>query len=283
MSEETTKPEEEKEELEGWEQNEKDGFIPLPEAPEEEVEEGEEASVEVEEKPEEIAGFKPTPIEGIERDEGLEEIVHLGQVHRITKDKLKELAQKGFDYDTKVGPHGKIARIIETNPEIAQMVEDAWLAKMQPKSMPIEVKPITDYDNEDDWLKDNMQSAINAFIKQTPAASPTQDNSVARTLMMRDPQHFQLVISKFPQYLNKVSVENYRRLDTDPAALCEFYDYVKEQEVDKKKPILPKPKPSFKVRSGGGVVPRQEDNAQHAWNLSNEEFDKQIARIKGYG
>lgn len=297
MPEEATKTEEEleqeKQELEQEKQDDKDGFIPLPEIPEEKKEVGEGELEEVpdkkpDEKKEEISDFKPTPIEKV-GDELFEEIVHGGQVHRITKDKYKELAQKGFDYDNKVGPHGKIARMIEADPAIAQMVEDAWAGKFKPKAEEVKLKPLTDYEDEDTWLKDNLQSAVAAAVtnKQPPPPSPvtqTVGPSVAQTLMMRDPQHFQLVMNKMPQYLNQLSVENYKRVDTDLSVLCEFYDYVKDQEISKAK--IPSSqtiqKPSFKVRSGG-VDLKRGDTEDFAWKLSNDDFEKQLARIKGYG
>lgn len=307
MSEKATKTEEElKEEklTEELEKDEKDGFIPLPEPPEEKGEVEEKPGEKVGEAPPEEVGdkdkkpdqkgeetkpeaFEPTPVEKVEGDEEFVEIVHLGQVHRITKEKFQELAQKGFDYDSKVGPHGKIARMIEADPEIAQMVEDAWIAKAQPKVEPVTIKPLDDYDSEEEWLKDNIRIAVEsavAAVKPTvqPSSPAIEGSPAAQMLMMRDPQHFQMVMAKFPQYANQLSIENYRRIDADPAALCEFYDYVKERETGVPKVDSPKPKPSFKVRSGGGVESRQ-DNEQQAWNLSNEEFEKQLARIKGYG
>jgi len=284
MSEETKSPEEESKGDELVE----DGFIPLPEVS---VEKNEEENLAnegpAEEKPEEKPSeFKLTPVEE-KNEEEFEELVHLGQVHRITKEKFKELAQKGFDYDSKVGPHGKIVRLIESNPEIATMVEEAWKAKSQPvESKPVEIKSFDDYDSEDDWLKDNIQIAMKAVAEKSttqpaqPAQPPTtRAEKESEMLMMRDPQHFNFVSSKFPQYVNRLSIEDYTRIDSDPAALCEFYDYVKEQELGKKK--TDSPKPTLKIRSGGGVASKQ-DGVQRVWDLSNEEFEKQLAAAKGY-
>lgn len=278
---EATKAEEKVEDIK--EPYEEDGFLALPETPEEKVEEKGELSEE-EEKPLE---FKPSQIEkDEEKGDELIDIVHLGQVHRLTKEKVVALAQQGFDYNSKVGPHGKIARMIETDPKIAQMVERAWAEKTNPKKTEIKIQPLDKYENENDWLKGNLQAVVDNAVAEKvrgmnrPSAVPPPQMAIAsQTLMMRDPKNYQAVLNGFPKYLEKLSVENYKRVDTDLSALCEFYDFVKTQELPSENKA-PTPKPTFKVRSGGGVAPKQGPTS--AWEVSNEEFDKQIARIKGY-
>lgn len=267
--------------------DEKDGFVPLPEMTVIDDPEKKETSDDSGKKPEETLeeereplAFKPTPIKEDElKEDDLEEIVHMGQVHRISKEKLKELAQKGFDYDSKVGPHGKIARMIEANPAIAKMVQDTWDKKDQPKDL--QIKSLDDYEDENEWLKANLQTAIadNININEQPRSqAEPQVSPIAQTLMMRDPQHFKTVMDKMPEYLSRLTVENYKRVDTDLSALCEFYDYVKEQEIS----VADKPtqKPSFKVRSMG-TAPKEND-VDYAWKIPNKDFEKQLAKIKGY-
>ena len=311
MAEEATKKEEERTAQEI--QDEKDGFIPLPEGPEEVEEEVEGAAPgvkpEVEAKPEvEVPAFKlESPIEAPSAKEGEAdtiEIVHHGQVHRLTKEKIVELAQKGFDYDFKVGPHGKLAQMVESDPELAQLIQTHWDKKTQkPEARPaiepptLEIKPMDDYDNELDWLKGNMEPLLLAIgqlrtdmtqQREAPPALATPQLTPIQTMLMgRDPTGFKFVMSKFPEYLGQVNVQDYQRIDSDPVAICQFYDFVKQAELTKAgngptgQP-QPKPKPSFKVRSGGGEAPRQDGDADYAWKLSNEEFEKQLAAARGY-
>ena len=286
----TEEKEDTTEKEEGLAQFEENGFIALPEedlGKEEDPDKKEDPDDGGEKKTTPI--FEPTPIKEPEtkaKEETFEEIVHRGQVHRVTKEKLKELAQKGFDYDTKVGAHGKIARMIETDPEFAKIVNNAWAEKNRPKKL--QVKTIDDYESEDDWLRDNLQTIVgdtvaaqvNTMIQSQPPPPPAQTSTVAQTLMARDPQGFNTTMSVLPQYLQKLSIENYRRIDTDFSALCEFYDYVKGAE-GQKTPVKSNT-PSFKVRSGSPAMKTKDTDLNYAWNLSNKDFNKEIAQIKGY-
>lgn len=290
------------------EEEQEEGIITYPEGsePDEGHEEDEEAlpgdnkgEEPVTEEPEETPRFtldKPKPKEEPPSDEEEEitEIVHNGQAYRFTKDKLVKLAQKGFDYDFKIGPHGKIVKMIETDPEIAQLVVDHWNKKTsgggQEPTTPttFEVKPISDYENESEWLQDNIQKAIEFGRVNTPAPQPVQpvrNTAVSDALKMRDPAHCDMVLAKLPEYAQHLSVVDYQKIDADMGALCQFYDYVKECELKKTKvstaPQKPN-KPSFKVRSGGGEAPRTEGVIGAAWKLNKEDFQKELDKIKGY-
>jgi len=128
-------PEDEKKEVID---EQEEGFIEYPEESEEasevidDEENGEKADDKKTVEPEETSRFtleKPETEKTTEADESITEIVHNGQVHKFTKEKLIELAQKGFDYDFKVGPHGKIVKMIEADPEIAKIVNERWQEK----------------------------------------------------------------------------------------------------------------------------------------------------------
>jgi len=79
-------------------------------------------------------------------------------------------------------------------------------------------------------------------------------------------------------------VRDYQQIDTDLAALCKFYDFVKDQELKKSGTgdTRTVDKPGFRVRSGGGEASRDEEKADYAWNLNKEEFQKQLNKVKGY-
>ena len=70
-------------------------------------------------------------------DKDLIRIVHRGQVHMVTKEKAIELAQKGFDYDVKVGPDARLVRAVRSSPEIARDVDAAIRKHMDPNYRPV--------------------------------------------------------------------------------------------------------------------------------------------------
>ena len=202
------------------------------------------------------------------------EIVHNGNTHKFTKEKVIELAQKGFDYDTKVGPHGKIAQMIEADPGVANVVNEYFQKKAQPEKF--EIKPMDDYKDEAEWLGDNLQRAI----KSTPTPQPVpQTMNVMESLKMRDPEHCNTVLPKLGEYASRLSVRDYQRIDQDMGALCQFYDFVKGKEVgiatQKEQET-----PGFRVKSGGGASKKAD--AVPVWKLSKADFQKQLDKIKGY-
>jgi len=299
---------------------EEPGVITYPDKPSEEEEEArlkevEEGEVEEEEGEEEAEDektkekekpkdkpkftFEDAKKEGEEEEEDPEkiEIIHKGQTYKLTKAEVINLAQKGFDYDVKVGPHGKLAQMIATDPGLAQVVNNYWQGKMSVVEKPEEkeddfkVKPLADYDDEQQWLKDNIDVALKAqkdsLLKEIPAA-PQQDtggSQIETMLKMRDPANYKKVIPKLLEYVPQLSVKDYQRIDTDPAALFQFYDFIKNEIVgDGQEERQPqKDNPSFKVRSGGGDAPREEEKKDFAWNLPKDKFRAQMEKIKGFG
>jgi len=282
------------------EEQEEEGVVEYPEGLEEDAEstEGdvsEPADKETKEEggkkeaPKETPRFKletPEP-EKESDDNGFTEIVHNGQVHRITKDKLIELAQKGFDYDFKVGPHGKIVQMIDSDPEIAKIVSDHWEKKLsgdKEEKPSFKVKEIDDYDSETEWLQDNIQNAIEFGKSQSAPVvqQPARNTAVADALKMRDPEYCDKVISAMPNYASQLSVTDYQRIDSDMGALCQFYDFVKTQELAKTAAPTKVGTPGFRVRSGGGEAPKVAGKKSVAWNLSKDDFQKELNKIKGY-
>ena len=289
-------PEDEKKEVID---EQEEGFIEYPEESEEasevidDEENGEKADDKKTVEPEETSRFtleKPETEKTTESDESITEIVHNGQVHKFTKEKLIELAQKGFDYDFKVGPHGKIVKMIEADPEIAKIVNERWQEKAtgtKPASGTEEgfkVKGIDEYESEAEWLQDNIKQAIEfGQSQQTPVVQqqPARNTAVADALKMRDPEHSNMVIAAMPTYAAQLSVSDYGRIDSDMGALCQFYDFVKTKELAKTKSTPVKVStPGFRVKSGGGDAPKTEGKQDVAWKLSRDDFQKQLDKIK---
>jgi len=251
---------------------------------EEDVEEEEEdIEEEAGDKEEEPVRFELKQPEVVEEEEETVEIIHKGQPYKFTKDKIIELAQKGFDYDYKVGPHGKLVQMIEADPEIAELVNKHWQKKLSGQEQTFKVKPITEYEDESEWLQDNISQALSQSLKNfkpAPAIQPQdQGKTVENALKMRDPEYSNMVIPKLGQYASRLSVSDYKRVDSDMGALCQFYDFVKAQELAKV-PQRKTEQPGFRVKSGGGEAPGADTKS--VWNLSKDEFQKQLDRIKGF-
>ena len=300
MAEEATK---EEEKVEEEVQNEEEDGLTSQQEPDGDSEEEAAEAAEEEPSKEETPAFKldsqKEPPSAPDEDDGeIFEITHLGQVHRLTKEKTVELAQKGFDYDHKVGPHGKIARMIEADPEMAQVLHDAWHKKYQAAqpggtekqgAPTLEVKPLNDYENEGEWLKANLESAIGVLAAQQKQAQPAQPvqqqgPNLVNMLMMRDPENFNMVMSKLPEYVGQLNVQTYRKIDSDLPSFCKFYDYVKGDLLAKagkqqQTTVQKRKKPSFKMSSGGGSAPKQE-GADYAWNLPKDKFEEALAKAK---
>jgi hypothetical protein len=320
-----------KEEGEQVKGNEQDGFVEYPqEQPEEEVSEQEQPEGEGQEpqepeEPEKEPAFKLVDLPEQKEEQGEQPeqpeyvtIVHRGQVHQVTKDKAVELAQKGFDYDHKVGPHGKIAQMLDSNPQFAKDVQGLWdqYNSGKPPQKPSgeteidlpEVKPLEDFDNEAEWFRANMTEFAKALrtvtgnqggpeqespFKPTEQDTPQVDQGqqealqVQQMLVSRDPQHAHQIIPKMKQYADRLSHADYVAVNNDITRLLQFYEFVKEQELSKgSQPATPaapdKPKPSFRVKSGGGQMPRQEDDPNFAWNMKKDDFENMMAKAKGF-
>lgn len=261
---------------------------------------------ETKEEPEEPPRFKldvpeePQEAEG-DGDSELIDIIHNGQAHRLTKERIIELAQKGFDYDYKVGPHGKLVKMIEADPELADMINTHWQKKVKGTDTdsvalePFKVTSLDDYENESTWLQENLDAAIEYGKAQSPApnlqTTPVKNTKAEDALRMRDPEHFNKVLPMLGKYAGQLTVDDYYRVDNDMASLVQFYDFVKEQVLaetpagrqDPKPPVVTRSKPSFRVRSGGGEAPRTGSTNNEAWKLSKADFQKQLDKVKGYG
>jgi len=297
-----------------------DGFIPLvqpEESTEEVVEEPqveetvvEESVVEetpeeepetAEEKPVERPTFKFADDESKSDKQPFMVIKHLGKEIPIdTEDEARNFIQKGFDYDFKVGRHGKLAKTLEQHPDFEKIVAQAWqdyergVTPTKPETKPSkpELKSLEEYEKPEDWFWDNY-SKVREFEKTSeppprPMVQPqpkTDGDALAYALVGHDPQNVSRIAPMVPQYAEKyLTKEQYDRVNSDLPSLIQFYDWVKNQIQVEKEPIKPekqisKVKPSFRVKSGGGETP--DTTSKPPWEGNNEEFERYMAKIKG--
>ena len=263
--------------------------------PEEEPEPDEDPEKKPEKEPEKDSEKEPPKFEFVDEAEPEKpymEIVHQGKkIVLKTEEEARNYAQKGFDYDRKVGPHGKFARALDEIPEFAKRVGQVWndLFNEGPKPPPKpELKSIDDYENPNDWLIDNYQrlkalEAGSAPAPTAPQSQPVQQemNPLEFALSSRDPVHFRRVLPHIKEYAEKTLTKaQYDRVNNDLPSLIQFYDYVKGQVIKTETKQETKPDPPFRVKSGGGEAPSMSEKP--AWDTMNkDEFEQEMARIKG--
>lgn len=291
---------------------EEDGESPPTETESEEKQEQEQAKFELQQSSD---VDDESPDDG---DEEMVEIVHHGEVKKVTKKKLVELAQQGFDYSQKVGPHQQLAMMVENHPEFARMVNQAWHQYASGTQKPMgaqkgdetekgkataTVKPLSEYENVDDWVKDTyvpLQEKVVQLEQRLSEASsrqqrPNPNAGIAHYVNMittHDPVYAQRVLPRMAEYEKNLTVNQYQAIvnDTTGANLLQFYNWVKEQELSKNKktplgdrgPAKKKPNPQLKVRSGGGEAPREDDEGKEVWKLSRKDFQSIMDKAK-YG
>lgn len=211
----------------------------------------------------------------------LTKIVHKGQAHELTEDKLIELAQKGFDYESKVtaiASDRRLVELVKSNPELQGVVNE-WVEKKLNPEPDVNVPDISQYEDANAWAKDLIKQ--NQPKPQQQQFSPVRDMAAqARTVLMsRDPENFGRVMSAFPQYLAKLTGEQVNAVGSDLGMLVKFYDKVKK--ATEPKPPTPQPKATFRAKPGGGE-PDRTPKQKNAWDLPNKDFEQVIAKVKGY-
>lgn len=239
------------------------------------------------------------------------ELIHNGQVHKVTREKAIQLAQKGFDYDVKVGPHQRIAQILETDRGAGQVLNDYLTGRLQvpaAETSPVvpdkpaapELKALSEYDSENEWLRDNVAAIQKATPAPAPAPAPQTPqynpvDGIANTLAARDPEGYGRVSPVLDEFARKnLTMEQYTQVNSgDMASLTRFYDWVRPQVMGQPSanpqgfagappgPVTPKGNPQFRVRSQGGAPPRETDS-QRVWELPNDQFQAIISKAKGY-
>ncbi len=284
-----------------------DGVDSVVDEVDQQVEEGQiitdDTSAEPEEKPVfELKEFQPTEddpltVGGEIQDTvpPMRKFVHNGQVIEVTDEKATELEQKGYDYDFKVGPHGKLVEMLDSDPDFAEEVDRLWNQKLNGgnESSPsaFEVSDIDDHDDDRSWLQDNMDRFAER-LRQSPASinqEPTQPQTPAEdptqaALRMRDPEFYELVQPRLNDFVPDLSVKNYNAINSDMNKLCQFYDFVKEQVISKQTTNSSENfdhQPNLRMKSGHSKNPGTRP-AKKAWDLSREDFQKQLDKMKGY-
>jgi len=212
------------------------------------------------------------------KDEELFEIVYKGETQKVSREKIIELAQKGYSYHSdmnRIAPHKKLVKLIEGDQEIGNLVNDYVKNRAKPQTSKLE-----DFESEEAWLEDNLERQKKAEkFKEIHEATPGQE--IVEFFRNKDPKNYEKVLSAVGQYANELTVKEYDAINHDMDKLEAFYEEVKVQVLSKGDPTM-RPSASFRSRSGGGAPPRTKKSEPKAWEMSSKDFNKIIQKVKGY-
>jgi len=235
------------------------------------------------------------------------EIVHNGVKHRVTRDKLVELAQKGFDYDQKIGPHRRIVEIVDAVPGAAKALQDYLDGRRAEQETRQEearrerpkLKPISEFESDEDWLAANYET-LQEHFKPKADSEKNIVRDIGNVLISYDPDGFPAVVGHLKDYAENLPHREFNELMAETSRgnylpMVKFYKAVKEDLEKSSPPASPKPTlkppaessppapPAFRAKPGGGEPPRNpKDSPEFVWNLPRGEFRKKLQELKGY-
>jgi len=248
-------------------------------------------------------------------DDGLTEIIHQGRVYKVTQAELVNGFQKSFDYDRKVGPHGKIAQMIDADPEFAKEVRNAWDRRMgqgpqekQPQAPEFQISPLTEDKNAEDWLRENLvnfSKAQKPTVAQPLPQKPEDPRvSMLKALQVHDPKNYSLIVNNLEPFIADLPYKYHKQIDDavrqgNTAPFLQMCDFVRDSVLKKQKatqttgetqPITetptqqatqgkPRNVPAFRVKSGGGEPERPSDT-KDPWTHNNADFRALMNSVK---
>lgn len=221
---------------------------------------------------------EPTEVEPEQKSDETFEIVYKGETKKLSREEIKNLAQKGFSYHqdmNRIASKKKLVSLIEEDEEIGKLVDDYVRNRAKPK-----VTKLEDYPSEEEWLSDNIKRINKAekYAKQAQTQSnPGQE--IIEFFRMKDPENYEKVLVEVAKQANDLTVNEYTKVNSSMEELERFYDTVKGRLAN---PEASKPKQTFRMKSGGGEVSRPKENNTKVWELSSKDFNKAISEARGY-
>jgi len=250
------------------------------------------------------------------------EIKHRGQIHKVTREKALELAQKGFDYDVKIGPHVNLVNLVQNDPGAAAALQGYLEGKLKggaaqdaasgsekgKTGKDWKIRKVSEFDNDEvAWLKNFLeenQENLRPAPREAPAAPAVHPVvGIARQLAGRDPEHYLKVMPRLEEFARQLKHGDYEKVNANFSNLCKFYDWVKGRILSEgadaaagdPAALAADPaaaaaagktvRPQFRAKSGGGVPDRGaggKDSEDYYWNKSQKEFNQLVAQLKGF-
>jgi hypothetical protein len=212
-------------------------------------------------------------------DEELFEIVYKGEVKKLPKTKIKELAQKGFSYHedmNRIAKQKKIVKLIEEDEEIGKLVNDYVVNRAKPK-----LAKLDEYDSEEAWLSENLKRLQKAE-KFAKVQQPNPGQDIIEFFRDKDPENYERVLLAISQQADNLTVAEYKKANSSLEGLEELYDKTKRSMATNTTGQEGAPRQTFRVRSGGGDPPRTTQTTSKVWELSSKDFEKMLQEARGY-
>jgi len=229
-------------------------------------------------------------------------IVHNGKEQELTLDEVRNFAQKGYDYETKtkqLAPHRRLITLVEEDEDLQGLINNYVVGKSVG-----EVKKREDFDTEEDWLQANLENVLAKTNPFTTGKSEAENTSTTETdinlntnpavgvyerLQARDKENYESVVPVMMKVAQQLSVADYNKITQSEDMVIKFYDKVKEQVVGQGSNSGGNnnvntghgKQRTFNLRSNR-TAPGKRTPKKNVWELSDNEFEKQIQRAKGY-
>jgi hypothetical protein len=251
------------------------------------AEEGEEGD-EGEPKPE---GDTATPTQGKTHT-----IVYRGEEVQVTDEELVNLAQKGYDYDQKVGPHQRLAGLLEQHPDLSEELNKKLMARLSGEEQaPTEEEQESEDPYFDQQFERKMEeSGLKDTVKKDKALSTHQE------LYASDKENYDMVRQGVEMTANLMEPDQIARLhDPSTGAYARLFTKVRKNMLQQgiikpngtakpkaeKKAVKPGTKKqkagSFRMPAGGKKEPPQKKGVKSVWDMPQADFDKLVRRTKG--
>jgi hypothetical protein len=195
--------------------------------------------------------------EGGEGEEGKYPIVYQGQTYYVTPEEYQRMAFKGFDYDSKIGPHQKIIQLFQNDQGAQQVLRDYLQGRIKPgqqqqpqqpqqtapQSEQFKVPKLEDFNSEEEWLdavlqkrdewKERQMQARQAAPPQQAQAPlnppPARGQTIGDILRQRDPANYDQIMPQVEREALNLPAGEYQQLQQDPVKTAQFYDQVKQR------------------------------------------------------
>ena len=234
-------------------------------------------------------------------------IVHNGREIELEEHRVRELAQKGYDYDYKIGKHSRLAKLADADPRIAMMIDDLVQGRIEydPRSglkaageepdIRDELKPIEEYEDPNDWLIENAEKILNKKRQPTeekndrltPEQRVLGDRDALAEMMIKrsDAATFERVAPLIGDQMKKLPYEQMEKVSNSLDELLRFYDHLAAQTSPSGPPPPPTRKigdPQFTVATRSAPPAAGAQAAESVWSMSKKDFEAKLSAAKGY-
>jgi len=234
----------------------------------------------------------------------MRKIVYRGQEVEIPEDRLEEYLQKGYDYDQKVGPHQRLAQLMDMHPELQQEMIQRITAGETGGAPAAE-----EGDETDPYIAEQVNRIVEermGRIMPTIQATKIQQINDALTREVGGVENHQTIHNGVLQYLGFMpetpQTKAYMQAVNNPETgeYVKLYAKVREgmtksgglkttgagqarpaNRAAGNQPPAKRRESSFRVSSGSKGGDQSQPKKKGYMDLSQSEFDELVAKTKG--